>query len=426
MRGRRMRRGRFHPKLIRRDPMETLRPTTEDEAIEAVGWACQGEHALEIVSGGSKRGLGRPAGAAALLDLSGLAGIALYEPEELVLTARPGTTLAEIDARLAQHGQALAFEPPDLGPVLGAGPGLATLGGCMAANLSGPRRFKSGAARDHILGVRAVSGRGELFKSGGRVVKNVTGYDLCKLLAGSWGTLAAMTEITVKVLPAAEKLRTVLVYGLDDEAAVDAMTRALGGPFEVSGAAHLPAGIAALSGVGRVRDPGSSVTALRIEGPEPSVLARTASLRGLFADGHALDELHGHNSSAFWREVGEARFHAAGEAILWRLSVPPAGGAAVAGRIADAFEVRAFYDWGGGLVWLALPPGAEDAGAEAVRAALGPAGGHATLIRAPEEVRRRVPVFHPQPPGLAALSERVKQAFDPRNILNPGRMGGGR
>ena len=407
--------------------METLRPTTEDEAIEAVGWACGGEHALEIVSGGSKRGLGRPTNVAAVLDLSGLAGIALYEPEELVLTARPGTTLAEIDARLAQHGQALAFEPPDLGPVLGAGPGLATLGGCMAANLSGPRRFKAGAARDHILGVRAVSGRGELFKSGGRVVKNVTGYDLCKLLAGSWGTLAAMTEIAVKVLPAAEKLRTVLVYGLDDEAAMEAMTRALGGPFEVSGAAHLPAGIAARSGVGRIRDPGTPVTALRIEGPEPSVLARTGALRRLFGDDHGIEELHGHNSGAFWREVGEARFHAdSDEGIVWRLSVPPAEGAAVAGRIARGLDTRVFYDWGGGLIWLALPTGTEDAGAETVRRAVGPAGGHATLIRAPEEIRRRVSVFHPQPAGLAALSARVKQAFDPLGILNPGRMGGGR
>ena len=406
--------------------METLRPTTEDEVIEAVGWACEGERALEIVSGGTKRGLGRPAEAQAALDLSALAGITLYEPEELVLAARPGTALADIGARLAQHGQALAFEPPDLGPLLGTEPDLGTLGGCMAANLSGPRRFKAGAARDHFLGVRAVSGRGEVFKSGGRVVKNVTGYDLCKLLAGSWGTLATMTEITVKVLPAAEKLRTVLVYGLDDEAAIAAMTRALGGAFEVSGAAHLPAAIAALSDVGRVREPGSPVTALRVEGPEPSVLARTGSLRALFEGEGGIDELHGHNSSAFWREIGNARFHAASrEEIVWRLSVPPAEGAAVAGRIAGELDTRAFYDWGGGLIWLALPPGAEDAGAEPVRRAVAPTGGHATLVRAPDEVRRRIPVFQPQPAGLAALSERVKQAFDPLGILNPGRMGGG-
>ncbi len=403
--------------------METLRPTTEEEAIEAVGWACGGGHPLEIVSGGSKRALGRPGGARAALDLSGLAGITLYEPEELVLTARPGTALAEIDARLAQHGQMLAFEPPDLGPLLGAPAGRATLGGCMAANLSGPRRFKAGAARDHFLGVRAVSGRGEMFKSGGRVVKNVTGYDLCKLLAGSWGTLAAMTEITVKVLPAADKLRTVLVYGLDDADAVDAMTRALAAPHEISGAAHLPAALAALSGVARVREPGSAVTAFRIEGPEPSVLARNRAVRALFDNDCAVDELHGHNSTAFWREVGGVHFHAvSGEDMIWRLSVPPARGAVVAGRIAADLGMRVFYDWGAGLLWLAVPPGTADAGAETVRGALAPDGGHATLVRAPEAVRRRVPVFHPQPPGLAALSERVRRAFDPRGILNPGRM----
>ena len=175
---------------------------------------------------------------------------------------------------------------------------------------------------------------------------------------------------------------------------------------------------------GRTREAGSSVTALRIEGPEPSVLARTGTLRALFAD-HAIDELHGHNSAAFWREVGDAHFCAVlEEDIVWRLSVPPADGPKVAGRIAEDLETRAFYDWGGGLVWLALPQATEDAGAAAVRSAVGATGGHATLVRAPEEVRRRVPAFHPQPPGLAALSARVKQAFDPLGIFNAGRMDG--
>ena len=403
--------------------MEVLRPTGEDEVREAVAWALGAGRALEVVSGGSKREIGRPSEAEAVLDLAGLRGISLYEPEELVLSAGPGTTMGEITDRLAQHGQCLAFEPPDLGPLLGGAADAHTLGGVIAANLSGPRRPKAGAARDHFLGVRAVSGRGEVFKAGGRVVKNVTGYDLPKLLAGSWGTLAAITEVTLKVLPAAEKLRTVIIAGLDDAGAVAAMSRALSGPHDVSAAAHLPGPVAAGSALGRVRDMGAPVTALRIEGPEPSVLARCAALRALFAPGHAVDELHGHNSVSFWRQTGGvAYFVDCPDRPVWRLSVPPAEGARVVAEIGRSLAVEAFYDWGGGLVWLALDGGVEAAGAQPIRAALERTGGHASLIRAPEAVRRAVPVFHPQPAGLAALSARVKDAFDPKAILNPGRM----
>ena len=164
---------------------------------------------------GSKRAIGRPAQTDLTLDLSALSGITLYEPEELVLSAKAATPLAEIEALVAAKGQQLAFEPMDYATLLGGVAGRGTIGGALAANLSGPRRIKAGAARDHFLGFSAVSGRGETFKSGGRVVKNVTGYDLCKLIAGSWGTLAAMTEVTIKVLPAAETEETLLIRGLE-------------------------------------------------------------------------------------------------------------------------------------------------------------------------------------------------------------------
>ena len=391
--------------------MEVLRPTSGEEVREAVAWALSAGRPLDVVSRGTKSGIGRPGAAAAVLETAGLAGISLYEPEELVLTAGPGTGLREILDRLAQHGQCLAFEPPDLGPLLGGPADGASLGGVLAANLSGPRRPKAGAARDHFLGVEAVSGRGEVFKSGGRVVKNVTGYDLPKLLAGSYGTLAVMTEVTVKVLPAAEKLRTVLLGGLDDEAAVAAMSRALSGPHDVSGAAHLPAAIAAASSVGR------------IEGPEPSALVRCQALRALFEPAGTIEELHGANSAALWREVGGAAWFAASpDSLVWRLSVPPASGAATVAVIRVALPAEACYDWGGGLVWLSVAGDAPGAGADAIRAAVERCGGHASLIRAPEAVRRTVPVFHPPPAGRAALNARIKEAFDPRGILNPGRM----
>jgi glycolate oxidase FAD binding subunit len=297
-----------------------------------------------------------------------------------------------------------------------------TIGGVFAGNLSGPRRVKAGAARDHFLGVQAVTGRGEAIKAGGRVVKNVTGYDLCKLFAGSWGTLAVMTELTFKVLPAPEKVRTLLIFGLDDVAAGDAMRQALASPHEVASAAHLPAGCAAKSAVGYVSGAGAAVTAVRDEGPAASAEHRCQALRALLGAGGAVEELHGTNSATLWRELRDAAPLAGDdERVVWRLSVPPTEGPAVVARIAAASDVAAFYDWGGGLVWLALP--ASDGGnAATVRDAVAETGGHATLVRADAGLRGAIAVFQPQEAALADLTRRVKDGFDPRRILNPGRM----
>jgi glycolate oxidase FAD binding subunit len=438
----------------------TLKPQTPAQVADAVRWALSAGEPHELLGAGTKRGLGRPVQATHTLDLSGLYGITLYEPAELVMSARAGTPLAEIEAALAGNRQMLAFEPPDLGPLYGAAPGMGTIGGTIACNLSGPRRFKAGAARDHFLGFSAVSGRGEAFKAGGRVVKNVTGYDLSKLMAGSYGTLAALTDVTFKVLPAPEKTRTLLLLGLDDAAANRAMTRALQSPHDVSGAAHLPRAAAAGSAVDYVAGAGASVTALRLEGPGPSVQWRCATLRQELADlGAPMEELHSLNSARFWREVRDLRPLAAPDGGVWRLSVPPATGAATIADIVAALSPSLalprkgggdstthsppplagggggrgeatsagspyFYDWGGALVWLALPA-RDDAGGAAIRATVAKHGGHATLMRAPADVRVAVPVFQPEPEALAALSRRVKESFDPHRILNPGRMAAG-
>ncbi|HUT48450.1 MAG TPA: glycolate oxidase subunit GlcE [Alphaproteobacteria bacterium] len=402
---------------------ERLRPQNADELLDAVKWAVAEASPLEVIGAGTKRAFGRPSQADHTLDVSRLAGIGLYEPDELVLGAATGTPLVEIEAALAEERQMLAFEPPDLGPLLGGEAGAHTLGGVVGCNLSGPRRIKAGAARDHFLGFTAVSGRGEAFKAGGRVVKNVTGYDICKLIAGSYGTLAVMSALTVKVLPAPEKTRTVLVFGLDDARAGEAMTVGLGSAHEVSGAAHLPASVAARSGVSYVSAAGAAVTALRVEGPGPSVEHRCAALRGLLGGFGASEELHGHNSAAFWREVRDVSAFSGGEdRMLWRISVAPSAGAGVVAAIAQAGgEVEALYDWGGGLVWLLLPV-REDAGAPAVRAAVAATGGHATLFRAPADIRAAVEVFQPQDAALAGITVRLKENFDPRGVLNPGRM----
>ena len=231
--------------MMARAMADNLKPRDAAEVEQAIQWALGNGKTFEVVGRGTKRAIGRAAQWDATLDLSGLSGVTLYEPEELVLSAKAGTPMAEIEALVAASQQQLAFEPMDYAVVLGGETGAGTIGGAIAANLSGPRRIKAGAARDHFLGFSAVSGRGETFKSGGRVVKNVTGYDLCKLLAGSWGTLAAMTDVTIKTLPRAETEETILVLNLRDQTASKVMTAAMASFADVSGAAHLPASVAA-------------------------------------------------------------------------------------------------------------------------------------------------------------------------------------
>ncbi len=407
---------------------DVLKSRDAQDVEAAVQWALGAGKALEIVGHGSKRAIGRPAQTDLTLDLSGLSGVTLYEPEELVLSARAGTPIAQVEALVASRNQQLAFEPIDYGPLLGGLPERGTLGGVLAANISGPRRVKAGAARDHFLGFSAVSGRGESFKSGGRVVKNVTGYDLCKLMAGSWGTLAVLTDVTIKTLPRPETEATVVVLGLDDAEAMRAMAAAMGSSFDVSGAAHLPDDVAACLPLGEAIATGRALTALRIEGFAPSVVHRKAALLlalKSFGEVGTLDEVV---SRSLWRAIRDALPFTASrsgvEAPLWRISTAPAQGAALALRVARAAGGKVMYDWAGGLVWLSLPS-SDDAGADIVRRAVAAAGGHATLVRAPPAVRAAVAVFEPPEPALAALSRRVKDSFDPKGTLNPGRLWAG-
>jgi len=401
---------------------DVLKPGDAKEVEAAVRWALGEEKALEVTGSGSKRAIGRPSQTDLTLDLSGLTGVTLYEPAELVMSARAGTPIAEIEKLLADNNQALAFEPMDYGPLFGAAAGGGTIGGVLAANLSGPRRIKAGAARDHFLGVSAVTGRAETIKAGGRVVKNVTGYDMCKLLAGSWGTLAAMTDVTIKVLPKPETEVTVLVAGLTDAQACAAMSAAMGSACDVSGAAHLPDHVASyFDGLPKVE----ASTVLRLEGVAPSVAHRKQTLAALMQPFGPVALLEEKESVALWRSIREVRPFAADSARerpLWRISVPPARGHELVDRITPAAQM--FYDWAGGLVWLAMPF-AHEPDAASVRAAVREIGGHATLVRAPASVRAAMDVFEPQTSSLAALQKRIKEGFDPRGLLNPGRMWAG-
>ena len=403
--------------------MTTFMPFSQTDVLDAVKWALSEDAPLEIFGHGSRRGIGRPMQCEHALDLSGLSGVTLYEPEELVLSAKAGTPLIDIERLLAKHRQELPFEPMNCTRLFGGTPTqtdkTGTIGGALATNLSGPRRLRAGAVRDHVLGVNAVSGRGELFKSGGRVVKNVTGYDLSKLMAGSWGTLAVVTDITVKVLPAAETQTTLVIRGLTDELATAAMALALGSSAEVSAAAHLPYGVTQRVASDMRGD--DAATLLRVEGFGPSVAYRVDTLKRLLENAGPLSEVGAQFSKPLWRDIRDCVPFADGtERPVWRVSMAPSEAHKMVLALRMETGADAYYDWQGGLAWLRMEAEPE---AETLRRLIADfGGGHATLMRASPAWRAAVPVFEPQPAPLAALAARLKAEFDPKGILSPGRM----
>lgn len=393
--------------------IESRPPLAPRDAREVAEIVRTHARALEPLGGGSKRVIGRPVDGDPL-DLSALTGVLDYAPEELVLTTRAATPLDALSRLLAANGQRLAFEPPDYGALLGVRHAQ-TIGGVLATNLAGSRRVSAGAARDHFLGFEAVSGRGETFRAGGKVVKNVTGYDLPKLLAGSWGTLALLTEVTVRVAAAPETERTLLFEVADACRALEVMTLALASAFEVSAAAY---------------DPRHGV-ALRLEGFDASVHARQAGLLALLDRGSGTrgtpsaenaaarmqtaspaGVLESSASRDFWSRCGDASA-LADWPVVWRISVPPSHAPQVLGSLEPE---RYLLDWGGGLIWAAY--GGMDA--DVVRRAI--REGHATLIKAPPSARLQTCTFQPPSASVAAVRDRIKDAFDPQHRLNPRRM----
>lgn len=365
-----------------------MRPVSEAELSDMVRAAT----GPLVVRGGGTRAVGRPV-LGEVLETGGLSGITLYEPGALTLVARAGTPLAEVEAALATENQRLPFEPMDMRALLGT-TGMPSLGGMVAANASGPRRVQAGACRDSLIGVRFVDGRGAVVSNGGRVMKNVTGYDLVKLMAGSWGTLGVLTEVSFKLLPVPEAQATLVAAAQEVGAAVDLMSRALGTPYEVNGAARLVDG--------RV--------ALRIEGFAQSVAYRGAELRRVLGGDWTI--LEGDASAALWRSIRDVTAFAGLGGDVWRISVKPSD----APRVVAALDCPVQLDWGGGLIWALAPDGHD------LRARL-QVPGHATLIRGRQATRAALPVFHPEPAPVAALSAGLRAQFDPRGVLNPGLMG---
>ncbi|WP_237215526.1 glycolate oxidase subunit GlcE [Falsiroseomonas oryziterrae] len=386
-----------------------IAPHREADLAREVALATGTREPIAIEGNGSKRALLRPVQAARTLSTRNLTGITLYRPTELVISARAGTPLPEIEAALAEKAQMLAPEPPDTRALFGTDLP-ATIGGIVAANLSGPRRITAGAIRDHVLGIRFVNGAGEVVRSGGRVLKNVTGLDLCKLLTGSHGTLGVITEVTIKVLPAGETSATLAVRVPDLETGIRTLSAGLGSPYGVTAAALLP-------------DAQGPLALLRLEDFAASVAYRSGRLAEDLARFGEIRVIGAEESLPLWRGVRDAApLAAASEEAVWRVSVRPSAGAKVA-QAAQALGGRALLDWGGGLVWIAGP--ATETAHAAVMAAAEAARGTFTLFRAPEPLRAAVAVLPEEPPALAGIAARVKAALDPAGVLNPGRMRAG-
>lgn len=394
---------------------EALRPRTDAEVAEAIKWALASQRVLDVIGGGTKRALGHPLTDATVLDLQDCKGITSYEPAELVMTVRAGTSRQEVEAALAEKNQMLAFEPMDTGFLLGEEDKRQSIGAVFACNLAGPRRPRSGAARDHLLGACGVTGRGDVFKTGGRVVKNVTGYDLSKLLCGSYGTLAVMTEISFKVLPAPIDVRTLVFPCTDHGQAARLMRDAANTPYNPEGLAWLAYGV---DGAGQVL--------MRLEGNTPALAERATAL-AMLTSGQCR-ELDRDESQRLWRDIRDLHFFSDPVQWVWRITVPPFAGPALAADLSALVPGgRCLTDWAGGLVWLAHDP-VDDEQTEGLAGSLREhveaVGGKAMLFRAPDDTRKRVSVFHPRPRALSILENRVREAFDPKRILCGERMGG--
>lgn len=414
-------------------------PTTEAELAEAIA-ATKGPLAI---CGGGTRPIGRPV-KGDTLSTAGLSGITLYEPGALTLVAKAGTPMAEIEAALDAENQMLAFEPMDHRTLLGT-TGTPTIGGVVATNASGPRRVAaSGACRDALLGVRYVDGQGAIVKNGGRVMKNVTGYDLTKLMAGSYGTLGVLSEVSLKVLPKPETSQTLVFDELALGDAVAAMTKALNSPYEVSGAAlhQLDTGNTALAHLGQK-------TCLRVEGFEKSVTYRIEKLRTLLADFGDAQVLDHDASTALWADIKSVSVFRAHDAVT-QISITPSAAADIADCLWQTLGADLVMDWGGGRMWFGMNASHAEAAADQfgandpytadkayglihgvlqhmlspeIMAHGAPAGsGHATLIKAPTATRTNVSVFQPQSDAVSTLTKALRAKFDPRGILNPGLM----
>ena len=386
------------------------RPQSEQDIAEFIHAAFLDARPVEIVGGGTRSGLGHQVLASTKISLENHAGITLYEPEALTLVVKAGTSLAEVQKTLLGKGQRLPFEPMSHCSIFGT-KGESSIGAVVACNISGPRRIQAGACRDSLIGVRFVSGKGDIIKNGGRVMKNVTGLDLVKLLCGSHGTLGVITEVAFKVLPVSEREATLGISGLSVEKAVEVLSQALATPFDITGAAHLP------------DYNGKPLTVMRVEGFSNQVDYRLSGLKNAVAGNEDAEILEGEVHSELWRTIADVKPFKESNNAVWRISTKPGQAPIIYEAICQLFDARFVFDWGGGLIWIEINSSTPGEMNE-IRKIVGANGGHATLVRASELIRKTIPVFHPQGARIAELSKSIRDKFDPAGILNPGRMSG--
>ncbi len=385
-------------------------PTSEAEICDIVTEAGVKNSPLRIIGGGTREGLGRPVKADKTLSLAKHSGITLYEPGALTIVAKAGTPIAQIEQILAGKNQRLAFEPMDHRSLFST-KGKPTIGGIVGGNISGPRRIIGGACRDSLIGVRFINGDGEIIKNGGRVMKNVTGLDLVKLMAGSYGTLGVLSEVSFKVLPANEREATLSIFGLDLQAGISVLSAALGSPFEVTGAAFIPA------------DENPAQTLLRVEGFDTQVSYRLERLKELCAKSIAgspdIEIIEGEEHNNLWQFVRDISLFQSTDELVLRLHIKPGDAPAITKFIENKMAAKMMFDWGGGLVWVGIP---NPENVATIRSIVKDFGGFGMLVRAPAKVREQISPFHPEHDRVAAISECIRKKFDPKGILNPGRM----
>jgi glycolate oxidase FAD binding subunit len=374
--------------------MPTHIAASEDDVIEAVHQAREWQSPLEIVGAGTKQAFScAVVTMGSVLDVSELSGIVSYQPEELIITAKPGTPVAEIEAALAEKGQRLGFDPPDWGPLLGREPGAGTIGGAISCDLAGPARIRCGAARDHLLGIRGVNGLGEAFKAGGKVVKNVTGFDVPKLVCGAFGTLCVLTEVTLRVFPKPPLSTTLMVRGLSNADGFALLRKVWSSPLEATGLAF---------------SHGNAL--IRLEGEQQPLAEKCTMLRALTG----VEMIEVPEGEVAFRALANGDVFDDAPFDVWRAFVPPASAA----EVADALDSPLWLaDWAGGLLWVGTIPGSDT-----VRPVVNRFGGYCTLLRAEEETREKIAVFEPQDETRLEITRRVKAAFDPMGLFNPGRM----
>jgi glycolate oxidase FAD binding subunit len=371
-----------------------------DQVVDFVRAARESREPFEIVAGGTRRAVGKPVGALPLLDVSGLTGIVKYEPEELILTAAPSTPLTEINAVLATKGQRLGFDPADWSRLLGSN-GVATLAGAASCDASGSGRLRHGAARDSLLGFQAVNGLGEMFRGGSKVVKNVTGFDLPKLICGAYGTLSVLTEVTFRVYPRPQFFAVLCLSDVTPETGFAALRKIAHSALEPAGLAYLPGSMMPQAGQG--------AALIKLEGAAKPLEEKIAMAHGLL--GNAVTRIEGDLFGAIG--CGEKFADLPGD--VWRVMIAPSD----APRVAKELNVQHWLgNWAGGLIWLAAPP----SDAARIRAIAAAVKGQAMLLRASAESRARYGLYAPQPKALADLSRAVKAAFDPLSLFNPGRL----